>query len=230
MTDDIPETAADEQQRRQSEVSRRTYLQSVAAVPLTLALPNTEETTIRDDPLVTAADLPEAFTSYDGNDPTPFARRLMDRDDRFEEHQFTSRGFVEGLDDAGPRYVVSTGYVDLRDPSDASVVRTVISEMFEEYMDRLYDRSGVEWAAVSPTGYDAADVHRHATIHFDAVSTAGIDWLDPDTSAQCSEHWALDTTDRRAIFTVVFGSRQGPWKPQKLLDRARTDALRGAGR
>jgi hypothetical protein len=138
--------------------------------------------------------------------------------------------FVEGLDDGDPRYVVSTGYVTLRDLTDVSVVRILISEMFEEYMDRLYDRSGVEWTEASPANYDTADVHRNAAIHFDTISTAGIDWLDPDTSAQCSEHWVLDTTDRGAILTVVFGSRQGPWSPRTLLDRARADALRGADR
>jgi hypothetical protein len=228
MTNDNSKTAADEQRRNQSDVSRRSYLKSIAAVPVTLALSTTEETTIQDDPLITAAALPEAFTSYDVGDSVPFARRLMDHDHRFEEDQFSAHGFVEGLDDGGPRYVVSTGYVDFHEPSDALVVRTLLSEMFEEYMDRLYDRSGVEWSEVSPTDYDTVDMHRHATIHFDRISIAGIDWLDPETSPQCSEHWVLDTTDQRAVLTVVFGSRQGPWKPRTLLDRARADVLRGA--
>jgi hypothetical protein len=125
---------------------------------------------------------------------------------------------------------VSTGYVDFHEPSDALVVRTLLSEMFEEYMDRLYDRSGVEWSEVSPADYDTVDMHRHATIHFDRISIAGLNWLDPETSPQCSEHWVLDTTDQRAVLTVVFGSRQGPWKPRTLLDRARADVLRGADR
>lgn len=230
MTEDIPETATDEQQRRLSDVSRRSYLQSIAAVPVTLALPTTEETAIQDDPLVTAAALPEAFISYDVGEPVPFARRLMNHDHRFEEHQFSVRGFVEGLDDGDPRYVVSTGYVDFHEPSDASVVRTLLSEMFEEYMDRLYDRSGVEWSEISPADYDTADMHRHATIHFDRISIAGIDWLDPETSPQCSEHWVLDTTDQRAVLTFVFGSRQGPWRPRRLLDRARADVMGRADR
>jgi hypothetical protein len=231
MTDNIPDTADDEQSMGLSEASRREYLRSMAVAPVTLALlDDRKETLSRNEPLATAAAVPEAFTSYDVGDPTPFARRLMARDDRFEEHQFSARGFVEGLDDANPRYVVSTGCVTLHDPSDASVVRRLMSEMFEEYMDRLYDRTGGEWTDASPADYDAADVHRNAVIHFDAISTAGIDWLDPDTSAQGSEHWVLDTTDREAVLTVVFGSRQGPWRPQTLLDRARADALRGADR
>ncbi|WP_157969443.1 hypothetical protein [Haloplanus rubicundus] len=231
MTDDIPHSEDDEQQTRLSKVSRRTYLQSIAVAPAPLALPETgEDTASTEKPLVTETALPDSFTPIETNRPTPFASRLINRDGRFAAHQFSVRGFAEITDDVGPRYVVNTASVDLHDPSDASAVRTLISEMFDEYMDRLYCRAGVEWTQVDLSGYDEADAHRHAAIHFDAPATADIEWLYPSSSTQCGEHWVLDTTDRRAIFTVVFGSRQGPWSPRTLLDRARTDVLRRTDR
>jgi hypothetical protein len=231
MTDNNNDSRSDEQSINPNSVSRRTYLQSIATAPVTLALPDSRESSTTSQlSLVTAEALPDAFTSIELDSPPRFGRQLMERDGRFSADQFAVRGFGEVPDGENPRYIVSMGSVELPEPDAASTVRDLAAEIFGDYMDRLYDIVGVEWAQVDTSGYEDAAVHRQAEIRYDEFATAQVKWIDPSPSAQCAEHWVLDTTDQQAVLTVVFGSRQGPWYPQTLLDWARADMMRRGDR